>query len=170
MSGMVISQAAEEVPGKIRRLVYLSAYLPRDRQSVFDLIAENRGAEPPAPIELAMQMSEDKRTCSIDPALIRTLFYNGCPEQDMHVVPATFPEQATLPLAGKVSLSSGRFGVVPKSYVCCLDDQVIPIRHQRAMLKRQPCDEMIQLDADHSPFLSCPDTLAQILHSISLPD
>jgi len=44
------------------------------------------------------------------------------------------------------------------------------VAHQRNMLTRQACDEMIQLDADHSPFYSCPDTLAAVLHSISLDD
>ena len=170
MSGMVISQVAQEMAAKLQRLVYLCAYLPCDGQSVFDLIAANRSEATGDPIEKAMQMSTDKRTCSIEASAIAPLFYNRCPATLRDEIPAAFPRQATLPLAGKVSLTEDRFGRVPKSYICCLDDQVIPIRSQRLMLKKQPCDEMIQLDADHSPFLSCPDTLAQVLHSMGLPD
>jgi hypothetical protein len=33
------------------------------------------------------------------------------------------------------------------------------------MIRQQPCDEMIQLDADHSPFLCCPEQLASVLSS-----
>jgi hypothetical protein len=33
------------------------------------------------------------------------------------------------------------------------------------MLKNQACDEMVQLDSDHSPFLSCPELLAKVLNS-----
>src|SRR5688500_1551345 len=35
--GVVITQAAERRPEKVRRLVYLCAYLPGDGQSLFDL-------------------------------------------------------------------------------------------------------------------------------------
>ena len=169
MSGMVVSQVAEERPGRLARLVYLSAYLPRDGQSLFDLIACNREQDAaPAPIELAMRMSADKRSCSIPPPAIRALFYNCCPESEAGSIPEQLPPQATLPLSGKVRLSAAGFGSVRKTYICCLADQVIPIKHQRRMLTRQPCDEMIQLDTDHSPFLSCPQTLAAVLHSTTL--
>lgn len=168
MSGMVIAQAAEDTAARLRRLVFLSAYLPCDGQSLFDLVAANRGDGPPAPVEMAMVMSADKRTCTIAPESIRPLFYNRCPEGSLQVVPTTFPPQATLPLAGKVQLSPGGFGALKKSYLCCSDDRVIPVSHQRRMLKLQACDEMLQLDADHSPFLSCPETLAAILHSVSM--
>lgn len=168
MSGVVISQVAENIPDSIQRLVYLCAYLPQDGQSIFDLIAVNREEDTIAPIEKVMQMSSDKRSCNIPPDQIPGLFYNRCPDTRQDCMPRQFPPQAVLPLSGHVTLSETGFGSVPLSYICCLDDQVIPIRHQRLMLKRQPCGEMIQLDADHSPFLSCPDTLASILHSVSL--
>lgn len=168
MSGMVISQVAESRPEKISRLVYLSAYLPSDGQSLFDVIAANRGNEAPVAIEAAMQLSADKRRYAMAPGAIPALFYNRCFDDGNVRIPLTLPDQPTLPLTGKVKLSADRFGRVPKTYVCCLDDRVIPIKHQRLMLKRQPCNEMIQLDADHSPFLSCPQTLSAVLHSISL--
>ncbi len=169
MSGMVISQVAEKQPHKIERLIYLSAYLPRHQQSLFDLIASNSAAAKPAPIEKAMQLSADKRSCLIAPEKIAPLFYNRCPEDKRDQLPKSFPAQAVLPLSGKVSLSEANFGQLAKTYICCLDDQVIPIAHQRHMIRQQPCDEMIQLDADHSPFLCCPEQLASVLHSSALP-
>jgi hypothetical protein len=36
--GMVIGGAAEKIPDRIKRLVYLDAYIPQDGKSVFDLI------------------------------------------------------------------------------------------------------------------------------------
>lgn len=169
MSGMVISQVAEKLPHKIQRLVYLSAYLPRHQQSLFDLIASNAAASKPAAIEKAMQLSADKRSCNIAPEKIAPLFYNRCPDARRDQLPKSFPVQAVLPLSGKVNLSEANFGQLAKTYICCLNDQVIPIAHQRHMIKQQHCDEMIQLDADHSPFLSCPEQLAAVLHSCTLP-
>jgi len=170
MSSMVISQVAEAVPDNVARLVYLSAYLPNDGQSLFDLIAANRGDEPPTAIESAMSLSPDKRTCTIKAGQIGHLFYNRCPDTLKDQVPVAFTPQATLPLSGKVQLTPERFGRMPKTYLCCLNDRVIPIHHQRRMLTRQRCDEMVQLDADHSPFLSCAETLAAVLHSVSLAE
>jgi len=160
MAGMVISQVAELIPESIERLVYLAAYLPRNGQSLFDLIESNHATGVTAPVETVMTMTADKRQCGIPADRIASLFYNRCPSE---IIPKTFPKQATLPLSGKVRLSGSRFGKLPKSYICCLDDCVIPIAHQRYMLTQQSCDEMIQLDADHSPFLSCPEVLAAIL-------
>lgn len=168
MAGMVISAVAERVPGKVARLIYLSAYLPCDGESLFDVIARNRQSDAPAAIEETMQLTPDKRLASIPDAQIKPLFYQRCLPAFTSRLPASFPPQATLPLSGKVALSQDRFGTVPRTYICCLDDKVIPVMHQRKMLIRQACDEMIQLDADHSPFYSCPDTLAAVLHSISL--
>ena len=36
--GLVIGGVAEKVPERIRRLVYLDAYIPRDNKSAFDII------------------------------------------------------------------------------------------------------------------------------------
>lgn len=166
MSGMVISHVAEQRPDHIQRLIFLSAYLPANGQSLFDLIQANKAALDTAPIELAMQMSDDKRSCSIGATSIGPLFYNRC---DPGLVPAELPVQATLPLSGKVALTEKGFGQVAKTYICCQDDKVIPVSHQRHMLKGQACNEMVQLDSDHSPFYSCPEVLAAVLHSASLP-
>lgn len=163
MAGMVISQVAQDIPAHIKQLVYLSAYLPADGQSLFDLIALNHRMVDAAPVESIMTMSRDKRRASIPPEQITPLFYNRTPAAMSSYIPTAFPEEATLPLSGKVQLSEDKFGSVPRMYISCLDDRVIPVRHQRLMLQSQGCNEMIQLDADHSPFISCPETLAALL-------
>jgi pimeloyl-ACP methyl ester carboxylesterase len=37
--GLVIGGVAEKVPERIRRLVYLDAYIPQDNKSAFDIIS-----------------------------------------------------------------------------------------------------------------------------------
>jgi len=166
MAGIVISQVAEEMADKLERLVYLSAYLPENGQSLFSLIAANRVAVGQAPIENQMSVSKDTATCSIPDQAIEELFYNCSPRA---LIPGHFPKQAVLPFSGKVRISGEGFGRVQKTYICCLHDHVIPISHQRHMLKKQACDEMVQLNSDHSPFVSCPELLGSILCSVGLP-
>ncbi|MEY4642554.1 MAG: hypothetical protein RLZZ227_2548 [Pseudomonadota bacterium] len=163
MAGIVISEVAARRPGKIARLVYLCGYLPRDGESLFDLIALNRSHEPFTAIDLALQMSDDKRTCTIATDQIIPLFYNQVPAELAARAKADFCVQATLPLAAQVQLDEQGWDQVKRTYILCTQDKVIPVHHQRRMLTRQHCDVLLQLDGDHSPFLSCPEQLALLL-------
>ncbi|MES2625748.1 MAG: alpha/beta fold hydrolase [Pseudomonadota bacterium] len=167
MSGMVISEVACRIPEKISHLVYVSAYLPRHYESVFDLIALNRSHEPFTAIELAMQMSSDKRTCSIQNEDIVPLFYNLSPPELALQAQAVFCIQATLPLAAKVTVDQQVLDNIPSTYISCVKDKVIPLHHQRRMLARQSCNTLLQIETDHSPFFSAPEQLAALLEVCS---
>jgi pimeloyl-ACP methyl ester carboxylesterase len=56
-----------------------------------------------------------------------------------------------------------RWGSVPRLYVQCLQDRAIPIVNQRRMIELAPGTETITLDADHSPFYSDTEALAEAL-------
>lgn len=165
MSGMVISEVACTVPHKISQLIYVSAYLPRHDESVFDLIALNRGHEPFTAIEQAMEMSPDKRTCSVEKSRIIPLFYNLTPTQLACEAEAAFGVQATLPLAAKVKLDETVLAAIPATYISCSKDKVIPLHHQRRMLARRSCNKVLQIETDHSPFYSAPEQLADLLEA-----
>lgn len=163
MAGIIVSAAAALRPEKIARLIYLCAYLPGDGESVFDLIALNRQHEPLTPIELALEMSSDKRHCTVAAEQIIPLFYPQAAPQLAAAAQAAFGSQATLPLAAGAKLTGKAFAQLQKTYICCTNDRVIPLHHQRRMLARQPCNTVLILEADHCPFLSCPDILAHTL-------
>jgi pimeloyl-ACP methyl ester carboxylesterase len=169
MAGLVISEVAALRPGKMKRVVYVCAYLPRDGESLFDLVALNRSHEPFTAIDLALQMSDDKRTCTVDPEQIVPLFYTLAPAAVAAAARASFSVQATLPLAAKVQLEESVWSGIRRTYILCTQDKVIPVHHQRRMLTRQHCDVLLQLDADHSPFLSCPEQFALLLQACQDP-
>jgi pimeloyl-ACP methyl ester carboxylesterase len=50
---------------------------------------------------------------------------------------------------------------IPSTYVVCTEDAALHPELQRRMAKR--CTATVELDTDHSPFLSTPDELARIL-------
>jgi pimeloyl-ACP methyl ester carboxylesterase len=170
MGGMVISQVAEQRPEKISQMVYLSAYLPKNGQSVFDLMAINRdGLEgPQTEIEKAMELSADKRTCMIHADKIIDLFFEKSTPSTQQLALQDFSRQATLPLAARVSLSQENFGSVNKTYISCLNDCVIPVSQQRQMFSQQSCDVLVELDSDHSPFYSCPEKLAEMFNRLTI--
>jgi pimeloyl-ACP methyl ester carboxylesterase len=167
MAGMVVTEAACARSARIRALVYLCAYLPRPDESIFDLIALNRSHEPFSAIELAMELSSDKRRCTVDPGQVIGLFYGAVPPDKAQHLLQEFGPQASLPLSTRVRFDQSVFAGLATHYLCCSKDQVIPLHHQRRMLQRQPCRNLLQIDSDHSPFHSCPDVLAGLL--LALP-
>lgn len=169
MAGVVITEVAAKLPERLRHLVYLSAYLPHPQDSVFALIARNRGHEPLIPIELAIEMSPDKRTCSIRQQDIAALFYNDTPADLAQQAVERFAIQGTLPLAQQVNYDPHALAAVPRTYVCCMRDKIIPLHHQRRMLSSWNDIEIRELSSDHSPFFSCPTLLASLLTSLLTP-
>lgn len=165
MAGAVVSEAATRRPGKVARLVFLCAYLPCDGESIFDVIALNRSHEPFTAIDLALQLSDDRRSCTVAPEQIVPLFYNCAPTTAADDATAHFGVQATLPLAAKTRIDETAWERLKCTYILCAQDKVIPVHHQRRMLTRRHCDVLLQLDTDHSPFVSCPDQLALVLQA-----
>lgn len=163
MAGMVITEVATKAAHKIERLVYLCAYLPQPGDSVFALIARNRGHEPLIPIELAMEMSADKRTCFINDADIMRLFYSDTAADLAEQARSRFAVQGSLPLAASVNYDLHKLAALPRTYICCSRDRVIPLHHQRRMLSAHEGIEIKELSTDHSPFFSCPAQLSSLL-------
>jgi len=60
-----------------------------------------------------------------------------------------------------------RAGRVPRIYIQCLRDRVLPIDGQRAMQQAVGCERILTIDTDHSPFLSRPGELADHLLSLA---
>jgi pimeloyl-ACP methyl ester carboxylesterase len=76
--------------------------------------------------------------------------------------------QAVAPYATPVSLDDREaFDAIPRSYVLCKRDRAIPPPLQRLMLERAGCEEVIELDTDHSPHLSATAELAQALDELA---
>lgn len=163
MAGVPATMAACARPDKVARLAYLCAFLPRPGDSVFSLIAELRGHEPLLPIELAMELSADKRLCQLDPSQAPGLFYSALPPELAAAHAATLGAQGSLPLSGSARFEQQVFEGLESLYICCTRDRVLPLHLQRRMLSRQPPRSLLQLDFDHSPFHSAPRELSELL-------
>jgi hypothetical protein len=70
-------------------------------------------------------------------------------------------------LLSPLALSPARYGKVPRAYIECSDDELIPLSLQRAMQARQPCAPVRTIAADHCPNYSAPERLAEALDEIA---
>ncbi len=162
-AGIVISEVAEQRPDKIRALVYLTAFLVRDGECLFDLAQQDMSSLVPA----NMVMSPDKLHSSIREESLREAFYALCPEEDFELARRLLRPEPTASLATPVRLTAENFGRVPRIYVECRRDRAVPPALQKQMYTVSPCREVHSLDTDHSPFFSAPDELTTLLHRLA---
>jgi pimeloyl-ACP methyl ester carboxylesterase len=162
MGGMSITQAAELVPERIAALVYLCAFLPADGQSLpqlahdlpDDLVQPNILADPATGL------------CTVAEEVRRDAFYGMCSSEDAAAWVAAHEPEALAVVGAPVAITEERAGSVRRVYVECLRDGAIPVSRQREMHGARPCERVFQLDSDHSPFLSAPEALAEILLAV----
>ena len=164
MGGVVVTQAAEYARARIRRLVYLTAFLPADGQSLVGLAGSFEGADNVQP---NLVVDEQAGTCVVAEGAAEWLFYGECtPEAAAHAQSMLRPE-ALAAFPTPVQLSEAGAGSIPRAYIECLRDQAITHPLQRHMRERLPCDPVFSIDTDHSPFLSRPRELADHLLSLA---
>ena len=160
--GIVITEVAEHRPDKIHTLVYLTAFLPRAGETLFDLAPQAPGSLVPP----NMVMSDDKSTSTIRDEALRDAFYGECSNDDVALARLCLQPEPTLPLATPVHTTDENFGRVPRAYIECLRDRAITPPLQKQMQAALPCSPVLSIDTDHSPFLSRPDEVVAHLCSL----
>lgn len=159
MGGLVISQVAEQYGEKIESLVYVAAFLPQNGE--FLLSIEGRNPNPTVP--QALIPSADQSYLDLDSTKITELFYQDCSAADIAFAKARISAQPAAPLVTPVSITSEKFGKLPRFFVECTNDQAINIALQRDMYTATPCQKVYSLASGHSPFFSMPASLADAL-------
>ncbi|MBI3092151.1 MAG: alpha/beta fold hydrolase [Candidatus Tectomicrobia bacterium] len=162
MGGIIITQAAEDCPRRIRRLVYLTAFLLRNGESRLTLT-------PPDTVSLVrpnMVLAADGKSATIRPEAVREVFYADCPEEDARRAAARLVPQALQPLGAAVRTSEANFGRIPRAYIECLNDRAIAPHLQKVMYTRLACAPVISMNTSHSPFYAAPEELAAHLSTL----
>ncbi|HTM63864.1 MAG TPA: alpha/beta fold hydrolase [Gammaproteobacteria bacterium] len=156
--GIVISQAAEYCAEKIENLVYLTAYLLPNKQTILKTLEQH----PPRESDRLPKfiMSDDMRASVVESADVRDFFYNCTDAEWCDRAAARLCWEPVMSFSTPVKISEEKFGKIPRSYIECLQDKGIPISMQREMQSALPCERVITLDTDHSPFYSAPEQLA----------
>jgi pimeloyl-ACP methyl ester carboxylesterase len=147
--GMVITQAAAGRQD-VARLVYLCAFMPDAGESLLSII----GARAPWIVA-----HEDGRWLP-DLEQAATTFYSDCDAATQRASTARLRPMPTAPVEEPVSSAAWRD--IPSTYVVCTQDMAIPVEWQRERFAPR-ADEVVELDASHSPFFSQPSALADLL-------
>jgi len=157
VGGIVISQVAEARPDKIKSLVYLTAYLLPDGQSI--LSSSDSDSQIPTIIEIR----QAEGVAALNAEGMPAVFFDDCSQEDIDLALSHLRPDSLAPLATPVAVTEANFGRVPRFYIECLQDRVISPTKQREMYTGLPCQKVVSLNSSHSAFLSRPAELAEHL-------
>jgi pimeloyl-ACP methyl ester carboxylesterase len=157
--GIVISEVAERLPERIARLVYVTAFLLRDGETLLE-VAQSADSSLVVP---NLVVAADGTSITVHDDAVADGFYGQCAPEDVALARMLLAPEALAPNATAVRVTPARFGRVSKAYIECLRDKALPVELQRQMASNSECRIAASLDTDHSPFFSMPRELVASL-------
>lgn len=154
MGGMAITQAAARCPEQISSLLYIGAFAPAEGQSLMDLVSWPEAADDQVQANLVVEGDPPVGRLPIEAAK-RVLFNASTPEQASWAAERLGP-QPVAPFEQRVSVAAENadaFARLSRAYIVCRQDRAIPPAMQRRMLTETGCDPVIELAADHWPWM-----------------
>jgi pimeloyl-ACP methyl ester carboxylesterase len=158
-AGMVISQVAEEIPAQIKELIYLAAGLPKDGESLLGLAKQ----DPASHIGKYLTIDEAHGAAIIGKEGVADVFAADAPQNVQDYLATHIKPEPLAPLATPVHLTEKNFGSVQKAYIHTLNDNAISYPAQQYMVNAGKVATVYTLPSSHTPFISMPDKLAEII-------
>lgn len=150
--GAVVTEAADQIP-TLERIIYIAALVPALGQS-----ASEAKEEVDVMTTLDDAIERDGDFLVLNPVLAHAALYQDCKEK----VAAWAVSQLTPQTVASFRSPRSSFDVdVPSRYIICTDDNALDPTLQKVMSER--CSEVVTLESDHSPFLSRPGVLTDLL-------
>jgi pimeloyl-ACP methyl ester carboxylesterase len=166
-SGIPVTQAAEERPDKIRRIIYLAALLPPIGNSVSMAQSRRENGWAHDPESLSGRNVDVNREAGSDmlrSVVFREALYADCSDEDValsHALLTPEPRGAQSPTETPIRTTRENFGRIPRVYIELTQDKAVSWPCQKRMYMATPCDHVMSIDASHSAYFSRPDELAR---------
>lgn len=145
--GMIITGVSDSLPTRIKKLIYVDAFVPENGESVFDIWVSKR--------EALKKMIVDG---FMVPSWVRS---DKTPPMDVPQSVKTFTDAIKLNNSARLQIPTTYILTVAKGSNAN-DDDFAP-QAQRASSKHWP---VLQLEADHNPQWSAPEMLTKMLYNI----
>ncbi|MDG4771827.1 alpha/beta fold hydrolase [Solwaraspora sp. WMMD792] len=180
MGGTVLTRAAEQTPELIAHAVYLTAFMPASNlpaityidmpENAGELIGPSLCADPATIGALRLDVA------SVEPdyrqQLRNAFFGDVAPVVADAAIALLTPDAPTGIALGATTLTRSGWGSIPRTYVTCAQDMAVrPALQQRFIADADAAfpDNLTSieaLDASHSPFLSLPQQVADIVNRV----
>ena len=177
LGGVALNSLGESSPQSVRRLVYLTSMMPVAKASVDAYSGDPAFAASKTP---ALFVGDPAKTGAIrlnhrsaDPlvkAAIKAAFYADVSDARFaEVAQMLTPDEPAAIFGGKATVTAGRWGRIPRTYIRCTEDQAIPLAAQDQFIAEAdaltPANRTTvrTLRSSHSPFIAMPDELTQLI-------
>jgi pimeloyl-ACP methyl ester carboxylesterase len=170
--GFAISLAADELPERVGRLVYLSAAVPVEGEPMGAATAGSTELWPETvgmPVEDFMSIADipgQGPSVSItSPAAANKVFYHDCDPDDQAWA---FSRLTPLPLGPTLEpFVLPRFWTarIPRDYILCSDDYSHTVASDNEFMRRLGLSTCLSIRSSHSPFISRPAETAKLLNT-----
>lgn len=162
LSGIVISQAAEQRPDKIEKLIYLSAFLLPSGTSAIEASQQDEGSV----ILQSVEVDEEGGEITLgDDGMVNAL-YHDCPEEDVERARRLITPQPLAPFGTPIEVGES-FDGVRRTYVHTLRDRAVSPEKQERMYTELPCEKVVSMQTGHMSFFAAPEELAGHLDSLA---
>lgn len=141
LGGITASMVAEQISDKIQCIIYVTAYYLKDGES---------------PIHIKLR--------GLNNSSYKDLLYHDCCNEDIIFSESKLKIHPTKIFFETIKLN-GTINNIKKHYIKCLNDRMIPPDVQEKMYLGN-IENIIEISSSHSPFLSCPNELFNILINI----
>lgn len=158
-AGYIVSKVAEELPGKIEKLVFVAAMVPTDQKTVFDTLKEDPGSK----LLENLIFAEDQSWATVNEETLKNVVYNGANTAQIAEAAPKLVRQATQPFFVPVTLSDSAFGKIDKTFIICELDQILSASTQRELAAKINCNKTLSINTGHVASVENPELLAETI-------
>jgi pimeloyl-ACP methyl ester carboxylesterase len=159
MSGIVISKVAEEVPERVKHLVYLAAVVPKDSEALIDLLTKERQ-------ETLRKLHGKIKEVFGTLEQLRPMYFTDLEGEEKEFYLKQLTPQPLAVFFEKMHFELFPKIPVPKTYILGLKDKSLPPDLTRRFADRLEVTP-VEIDAGHDMMVSRPGEIADILLRIS---
>jgi pimeloyl-ACP methyl ester carboxylesterase len=163
-AGLLAAPLAEELSEKVNHTFYIASWLPREGCSLVDMAVGYNNSELPK----IFIDSGNPGLKAIDAVKAKGLFYHDCSKEDQEWASLRLKPKPSQPDYEKMKELPRDHSLGKSTYVLCSIDRVVNPLSQKDMAERYGFkkEQIVTLTTGHSPFLSRPDLLGEILDQV----
>jgi pimeloyl-ACP methyl ester carboxylesterase len=171
MGGFAISLGADEVPGRVARLVYLSAAVPIEGEAMKAATADNVAKSWPTEVGLPFDQflevvdvpGQGPCTRLTRQEAANALFYHDCEPADQDWAWERLGPLALSTAQEVFHLPRFWAAPIPRDFILTTDDRSHPLAQDNAFMARLGLSSAFSILSSHAPFLSRPAETARVL-------
>lgn len=162
-NGIMISQAAELLPQKIEKLIYLAAYLiPNGKTQREYSMQDINGVLKPY-----VNFYEATQSTTLHTEIYKEGLYHDCEDSITELAKLLLSHEPFTSGITPLQLTDENYGSVPRYYIECTEDRAVTPFIQRKMYEETRCKKVYSMATSHSPFFSKPEELADLFCEIA---